>query len=255
MEEEALGVQSLERLGPDAGSGETQSEKTEVETSSASVRESEAWMEGVTDDGQTYYYNTVTGVAQWEMAEGFRKQKKTSEATEAKNETSTSCPESSWEKPEEYSPLVETSSLLEEQERRDSPSPKPEPFSGDKDSLTDKASDVEDAIESQVSKISESPQKEEKNSQSSGNGELEDKNDDGDDNEEDKPAPPEDEEEEEEEGTPAKKARTTSPSVNREQTKEEQAPTEPGDLLEVKVREDTESTREVSRKRKTERKV
>ncbi|XP_061090947.1 WW domain-binding protein 4-like isoform X1 [Conger conger] len=252
MEKEVLGVEGLERLLSETGSGETQSGKTDTEAPFTSENMSEVWVQGVTDDGQTYYYNTQTGEAQWEKPEEFEVERKTSQQTEAENEKSSTGPwvevsspdgtyyynseteETSWEKPAELSPP---------EEKEDTPSPNPEALSGEEESLTGAEED---------SRVLQ----EEDNSCDSDD--TNDANDDDDDTNDDKITPPEDEEEEE---TPAKKARKTSPCATGEQAEEEQDPNEPGDQeeSEVKIKESTivptvekRATQEVSRKRKLE---
>ncbi|KAI1885060.1 hypothetical protein AGOR_G00216290 [Albula goreensis] len=281
MEKDVLEVRpkDRERIESDTGSAETQSEKAEVAAPSASESESEVWIEGITDDGLTYYYNTRTGDAQWEKPEGFQGESKTSGQTEDKNQSkkSSNCPwmevlspdgyayyyntetgESSWEKPAEYSALEASIAGDEEEEVGEVPPPKPEPLSGDEDSSTDDG--LDDFTESRVSK-----KRQEENSQSSEEGKEEDDDDDDDEDdddkddddeedddkdddevdEEDKSSPSEDEDEED--GTPAKKARKADLYAKQERPKTEQDPNTQSTL-----QTDKEDTGELSRKRKLE---
>ncbi|XP_071320872.1 WW domain-binding protein 4 [Trachinotus anak] len=116
--------------------------------------ETQVWVEGQTDDGHTYYYNTITGESQWEKPEGFQGESSAS-AQPGQTESSLSCPwmeavspdgytyyyntesgESSWEKPADF-PLNEESgsgSSKEEESQEEPSTPQPEPLSGEESS-------------------------------------------------------------------------------------------------------------------------
>ncbi|XP_058260014.1 WW domain-binding protein 4 [Hemibagrus wyckioides] len=82
-----------------------------------SKSESNDWVQGTTDNGQIYYYNTTTGESQWEIPEGFQGQSVSSATDQSKSvwmeATSpegymyyynTKTGESTWEKPSVFSP-------------------------------------------------------------------------------------------------------------------------------------------------------
>ncbi|KAM9328281.1 WW domain-binding protein 4 isoform 2-T2 [Pholidichthys leucotaenia] len=119
--------------------------------------ETQVWVEGLTEDGHTYYYNTVTGESQWEQPEGFQGQSSTLEPSK-QTESSSGCVwmeavssegftyyyntetgESSWEKPADFPSNEESGSSSasnqEEQSQEEEPSaPLPEPLSGSEES-------------------------------------------------------------------------------------------------------------------------
>ncbi|KAK2856991.1 hypothetical protein Q5P01_005726 [Channa striata] len=116
--------------------------------------QTEVWVEGQTDDGNTYYYNTITGESQWEKPVGFQGEGLAS-AQSADTESSSGCPwmeavspdgfmyyyntdtgESSWERPADF-PLKEESGSGSSREggNQEEPStPQPEPLSGEEES-------------------------------------------------------------------------------------------------------------------------
>ncbi|XP_026158046.1 WW domain-binding protein 4 [Mastacembelus armatus] len=116
--------------------------------------EMQDWVEGQTDDGHTYYYNTITRESQWEKPEGFQGDSLAS-AESGQSESSSGCPwmeavspdgymyyyntetgESSWEKPSDF-PLKEASgseSSREGESQEEPLAPLPEPLSGEEES-------------------------------------------------------------------------------------------------------------------------
>ncbi|KAK2917492.1 WW domain-binding protein 4 [Channa argus] len=116
--------------------------------------ETQVWVEGQTDDGKTYYYNTITGESQWRKPVGFQEEGLAS-ARSAETESFSGCPwieafspdgyvyyyntdtgESSWERPADF-PLNEesVSGSSKEGEGQEEPStPQPEPLSGGEES-------------------------------------------------------------------------------------------------------------------------
>ncbi|XP_008299990.1 WW domain-binding protein 4 [Stegastes partitus] len=142
--------------------------------------EMEVWVEGLSDDGHTYYYNTVTGESQWEAPAGFQGQSSASVQSE-QPESSSGCAwmeavspegftyyyntetgESSWEKPSDYpleppgtssGPIIEAESQAESQEgSQEEPSnPQPEPLSGEEESSNGASASQEAEVPEQAS--------------------------------------------------------------------------------------------------------
>ncbi|XP_036397025.1 WW domain-binding protein 4-like [Megalops cyprinoides] len=265
MEEAALKAfqEDLKRLGAESGSTEAQRKTPSVKAAASSSRGSDVWVEGVSDEGHTYYYNTLTGESQWEKPEGSRGRRTTSGVTQANNDKKSSSSlwmealspdgytyyyntetgESSWEKPAEYSPPEKTDERGEMagEGQEDPVAPQSESLKGEEEN-SDKAADTleaEGTREPQVPKISFRKRKDEKTQLSEAEQDKDDNSGDGGDDDEeqksDRPTLLEEEEEEEEEEkeaevTAAKRPRKMNPYGEWEQIQEEEDPYEQVDL-------------------------
>ncbi|XP_007244272.3 WW domain-binding protein 4 [Astyanax mexicanus] len=221
--------------------------EVEVTTETSSSSESDAWLQGTTDDGLEYFYNTQTGESQWEKPEGFQGESVSSdpiltisssawmEAVSPDGYTyyyNTETGESSWEKPADYSPPQEESPA----EEKDTPTtPQPEPLTTSEDSSEtpkEEASEPVEGKQSQAPKISFRKRKEEATPAAEETTEEKTEPDEAAETEEKKddegvlePAVPA-----EETVTPAKKPRKANPYGAWEQIQEEEDPYENVDL-------------------------
>ncbi|KAM6893905.1 LOW QUALITY PROTEIN: WW domain-binding protein 4 [Xenentodon cancila] len=129
--------------------------------------ETQVWVEGLTDDGHTYYYNTVTGESQWEKPVEF--QGVSSVPTQPESPScsawmeavspdgftyyyNTETGESKWEKPALF-PSNEESSPNEEESREEPSAPQPEPLSGGKESSGGETREAQAPEQTNVPKI------------------------------------------------------------------------------------------------------
>ncbi|XP_070786806.1 WW domain-binding protein 4 [Enoplosus armatus] len=133
-----------------------QKKKEKAGNKSRNQPQAPVWVKGQTDDGHTYYYNTITGESRWENPEGFKGESSAS-AQPAQTESSSGCPwmeavspdgytyyynsetgESNWEKPADFPSNEASGSPTEssrEGESQEEPStPQPEPLSGGEES-------------------------------------------------------------------------------------------------------------------------
>ncbi|XP_036426396.1 WW domain-binding protein 4 isoform X2 [Colossoma macropomum] len=259
MEEAAMKAyqEDMKRLQAESGASEapvktrTKAEKAKVEVTIETSRssESDAWVQGTTDDGQTYYYNTQTGESQWDKPEGFQGEDVSPDQTGASSGSAwmeavspdgytyyynTETGESSWEKPADYSPQ-EGSSAEENAEQEAISTPQPEPLSSSEDSseAPKEAAEPTETKQSRVPKISFRKRKEErapleekaeKEPKADEEAQEEEKDVVGDDAGVEPAVPAEEEE------TPAKKPRKTNPYGEWEQIQEEEDPFENVDL-------------------------
>ncbi|KAI4889967.1 hypothetical protein NFI96_024355 [Prochilodus magdalenae] len=252
--------EDMKRLQAESGASEApvqtrrkaEKPKVEVTIETSSNSESDAWIQGTTDDGLTYYYNTQTGESQWEKPEGFQDESVSSGQTgEASSGSAwmeavspdgyvyyynTETGESSWEKPADYSPQ-EGSPAEENSEQEAVSTPQPEPLSSEDSSKSSKeaeepaeTAETAETKQLRVPKISfrkrkeETTPLEEKAGKETQADEVEKEKEDGVEGGE-KPAVPV-----EEKGIPAKKSRKTNPYGEWEQIQVEEDPYENVDL-------------------------
>lgn len=131
--------------------------------------EAQVWVEGQTDDGHIYYYNTVTGESTWEKPEGFQGQ---CSAQPGQMESSSGCPwmeavspdgytyyynsetgETTWEKPADF-PSNEASgsgSNREEESQEEPSTPQAEPLSGGEEGSSEAPAPQEAEVPEQAS--------------------------------------------------------------------------------------------------------
>ncbi|XP_034470008.1 WW domain-binding protein 4 [Hippoglossus hippoglossus] len=141
---------------------------------SAKQRETQVWAEGRSEDGHTYYYNSVTGESRWEKPQDFGQ--RPASAHRGQIQSSSSCPwmeavspdgytyyynsgtgESSWEKPADFpSSEASGSGSSKEQNRQEPSTPQREPLSAEKSSNEAQAS-KEAGVSEQASQLSNVP--------------------------------------------------------------------------------------------------
>ncbi|XP_014833903.1 PREDICTED: WW domain-binding protein 4 [Poecilia mexicana] len=122
--------------------------------------EMQVWVEGQSDEGHIYYYNTVTGVSQWEKPESFQGGSSASAQSEQSESSSgspwmeavspdgytyfynTNTGESSWEKPADFPSSEESETQQEKEENAgEDPSSQPETApAGEERSESDRSS-------------------------------------------------------------------------------------------------------------------
>ncbi|CAJ1086776.1 WW domain-binding protein 4 [Xyrichtys novacula] len=126
MEREAAGLSSPAPATPTQPPPQAkpqtkkQHKKEKPSRMSTAQKEARVWVQGQSNDGHTYYYNTVTGESQWEKPEGFQAGS-SAVAQPAQTQSATACAwmealssdgytyyyntetgESSWEKPADF---------------------------------------------------------------------------------------------------------------------------------------------------------
>ncbi|XP_059184075.1 WW domain-binding protein 4 [Centropristis striata] len=139
--------------------------------------EAQVWVEGQSDDGHVYYYNTITGESTWEKPANFQGENSAS-AQPAQTESSSGCPwmeavspegytyyynsetgETSWEKPADF-PSIEASasgSNAEPESQEEPSAPQPEPPSGGEESSDGATASQEAQVPEQGSQQSKAP--------------------------------------------------------------------------------------------------
>ncbi|KAM4601755.1 WW domain-binding protein 4 [Polymixia lowei] len=224
-------------------------------------RGSQAWVEGKTDDGHTYYYNTITGESRWEKPGGF--QGKSSAAAQlGQSEGSSGCAwmeavspegytyyynaetgESSWERPADL-PAKEapqsSSGSSKEGEGQEGPAtpqtetlPEGEGSADGAQASTEAEGNGETSQEPKVPKISFRKRKAEAEGEDEAGGEHQKEDGVEEKGEEEAPSTtdePEEEKKEEKKETPAKKSRTVNPYGVWERIQQEEDPYESVDL-------------------------
>ncbi|XP_060888476.1 WW domain-binding protein 4 [Labrus mixtus] len=159
MEMEAAGVSlpapttTIPRKPPPQAKPKKQQKKEKASKMFRERNQEPVWVEGQSDDGHTYYYNSVTGESRWETPEGFQGHCSTSaqpaqmksssagtwmEAFSPEGYTyyyNTETGESSWEKPGDFPSIVPpgTESNWEGERQKEPSTPQPEPPSGEEE--------------------------------------------------------------------------------------------------------------------------
>ncbi|XP_037552478.1 WW domain-binding protein 4 [Nematolebias whitei] len=161
MERESKGLSSPPRSTPKPQPqpkviNQPKKQKKKAEKVSRKARESAAaaaaaathvWVEGLTDDGHTYYYNTVTGESQWEKPAGFQGESSSSAQFEQPESSSgsawkeavspngftyyynTETGESIWEKPADFPSNEASGSSKDKESQEEAIAPEPKSLS------------------------------------------------------------------------------------------------------------------------------
>ncbi|XP_056157376.1 WW domain-binding protein 4 [Lampris incognitus] len=229
--------------------------KKKKQKKSVEPKEAETWLEGKTDDGHTYYYNSITGESRWEKPEGFQGESSGSiELGQSENSSSASAwmeavssegytyyyntknGESSWERPADFPAKEESGagsgsgSSKEEEVQEEIASPQPEPLSGGEESSDGAKSSSEEQpkipkIHFRKRKVEAEPSNREGQDTSEGDKNSEDDNGEkGEDKAQETAAEPEEKKEEANKETQAKKRKTANPYGTWEQIQIEEDP-------------------------------
>ncbi|MED6240054.1 hypothetical protein ATANTOWER_015336 [Ataeniobius toweri] len=131
----------------------------------------QVWVEGQTDDGHTYYYNTSSGESQWDKPEGFQGRSSASAQFQYSGSSSgspwmeavspdgytyfynTETGESSWVKPADFPSSEEPETKQDEENGAEPLISQPEPLPGGEDSSGGASQEVQPAESDQKLKI------------------------------------------------------------------------------------------------------
>lgn len=158
------------RVQPKKQQQQQQKKKKKAGNASRKPREpseAQVWVEGRTDDGHAYYYNSLTGESRWEKPAGFQGGSSASAQPQPSESSSSGSPwmeavspegytyfyntetgESSWEKPAELASSEEPEANLEDEENRGQALvPEPEPPSGGEESSDGASKEVQPEVQ------------------------------------------------------------------------------------------------------------
>ncbi|XP_061081491.1 WW domain-binding protein 4 [Conger conger] len=245
MEEAAMKAfqADLKRLEAESATTEAQHAKPAPKAEAASSSATGAWLEGVSEEGHTYYYNTLTGESQWEKPKGFRGKENKSKQRQANKKPPKRCPwnaaqspegytyyyntetgESSWERPGGYRSPERTAESGNTPGQEGPPPPLPDPPTAEGESAEKPALGPEGGRAPQVAKISFRKRKLD-GPPEGGAEEADGAEDDGKEEAEDtreEPAPCDDKKEEEEEEKEVEKEENKEEVKEKEEKKKEE---------------------------------